>query len=171
MKKNTSARRAAIAAACLSLGPCLCATARAGAPVPLGEREMAGLYAQGLAAPVVDALSRLPAAPAAAGPSTDPDSPASASFTGLLLTALSAEAARGLDRQLAAQELQAASGGLQATINLSGLMVDAAKFQAPLAGLAGPLPILPFLFALPVLPVLPVLPTLPPPDRGNGGGH
>ena len=158
----------AAAAAVLLAALGLCTAARAGQPVPLSEREMSGVHAQGLAEPTVEALSRLSGSPNGWF-AADPNATGgfAASLPGQLLASLSTEAARGLERQLAAQELQVASSGLQNTINLSNLMVDAARFQAPLA--AVPALNLPFLFAFPVLPVLPTLP--PPSQDHNGGGH
>lgn len=155
-------------AAVLLAGLGLGTAARAGNPVPLSEREMSGVHAQGLAEPTVEALSRRSGA-SNGGFAADPNTAGgfASSLPGQLLASLSTEAARGLERQLAAQELQVASSGLQNTINLSNLMVDAARFQAPLA--AVPALNLPFLFAFPVLPVLPTLP--PPSQDHNGGGH
>ena len=150
---------AALAAAGLALGA---SVAHAGTPQLLSEREMSDVYGQGLSAPAIDALS-------GAGNdrnNTSLDALSSTSNPLVSLASLSGDASRGFDRRLSEQEALAATNGLQNTINLSRLVVDASKFRAPVPALVLPSLSLGFLFGF--LPSLPSIPNLP--DNSNNHG-
>lgn len=121
----------------------------------LSENEMSGVYGQGLAVPAGFGLlsaQEQGGAYASAGDAT------------AALGAMSGDSAKNLERQMAQQQLQLASTGLQATIKTAQTLAVATQALAPVAMT---IPVLPFPFlGLGALPALPALP-----GNGSGGKH
>lgn len=88
---------------------------------------------------------------------------ASAGDAQAALVALSSDSTKNLERQLAQQQLQTATTGLQATIRMAQTLATASQILAPVATT---LPMLPFLF-MPGLGALPVLPNNGSSSSGN----
>lgn len=121
---------------------------------PLSEDEMAGVYGRGLAEPTAAAFGAL-------STQEQGNSYASAGDPFVALGTLSTEGAKGLERQLAQQQLQTATTGLQATLKLSQTLATVSTLLGPVTSLVLPVMPFPLLFALPTLPAMP----------GNGGKH
>jgi len=132
--------------------------ARAAELRPLSEDEMSSVHGQGLSAGTLQALSGA----AVTGPSADALEQSLRALQGSGL-----DANRNLDKQLAQQQQQLASTGLQTSLQIAKTMAAVSQFGA-LPALTLPVLGLP-LFFLPVLGALPTLPT-PPSKNGKVGG-
>lgn len=123
---------------------------------PLSENEMSGVYGRGLAD--AGAFAALTAQEQGSAFAAGGDAQAA-------LTSLSSDSAKNLERQLAQQQLQAATTGLQGTIKMAQTLAAAAQVLVPVS-MTFPVMPFPFLFGLGGLPALPTLP-----NGGSGNKH
>ena len=122
---------------------------------PLSENEMSDVYGRGLDAGAFTALTAQEQGSAfAAGGDAQ-----------AALASLSGDSAKNLERQLAQQQLQTASTGLQGTIKMAQTLAAVTQVLAPVSMV---IPVMPFPFLL-GLGALPALPTLP--NNGSGNKH
>ena len=118
----------------------------------LSESEMSDVYGRGLSQPTLAAFGLL--TPAEQG---NAYAAASANEVLAALSSLTTEGTQSLDRQMAQQRVQTATG-LQTTIKLAETLTIAGQILSPVNALTS-LPLLPFplLFTLPSLPSLPAI--------------
>lgn len=122
---------------------------------PLSENEMSDVYGRGLDSGAFAALTAQEQGSAfAAGGDAQ-----------AALASLSGDSAKNLERQLAQQQLQVASTGLQGTIKTAQTLAAVTQVLVPVTMV---IPVMPFPFLL-GLGALPALPTLP--NNGNGNKH